>query len=288
MDPHPSHSSAETPEAPSPGTTAQAARLSGAALASILLVFGAIVVGCGSLATSIFGGWNSWVGVLIAPLLALNGCILAFLALRGIERQPEELLGRPLALIALFVGVGVTAIQGALVLLALVTLSASSRLAPVGAELVGSAQNGRPGLTRQVLNEDMARDLTDAQIASFAQAIDRQHGTVTGSGAGFGLILDARRVFSEAGPMDGYDPDAADMPRPVYLRFGDERVLAYVWIDQQALQDKKIRIRDMVVLLDTGQVAVLAADGPGAELADAAGWRVMNPPPTDDQERMFE
>jgi len=285
MDPHPPQSSARNAD---PTIPTQTARLSGTALASILLVFGAIVVGCGSLATSIFAGWNSWIGVLIAPLLALNGCILAFLSLRSIERQPEELLGRPLALIALFVGVGVTAIQGALVLLALVTLSASSRLAPVGAELVGSAQNGRPGLTRQVLSEDLAKDLTDVQISSFAQAIDRQHGTVTGSGAGFGLILDARRVFSEAGPMDGYDPDAADMPRPIYLRFDDERVLAYVYTDQQALQDKKIRIRDMVVLLGPGEVAVLAADGPGAELADAAGWRVMNALPVGDQERILE
>lgn len=288
MDQHSPNPPSERPETQSAANIGTPARLSGAALASFGLVLGAIVIGCGSLATSIFAGWNSWIGVLVAPLLALNGCILAFMALRSIERDPEGLIGRPLALVALFVGVGVTAIQGALVLLALVTLSASARLAPVGAEMVGSAQNARPGLTRQVMSEDLGRSLSDEQIAAFADALRDRRGVVTGSGAGFGLILDARRVFAEVGPMEGYDPDAADLPRPIYLRFGDERVLAYVYTDPEALRDQKIRIRDMLVLLGPGEVAVLDPTGPAMDLADAAGWRVVNQPEANDQDRMLE
>ncbi len=181
-----------------------------------------------------------------------------------------------------------TAIQGALVLLALVTLSASSTLAPEGAELVGSAQADRPGLTRQILSEQLAQDLSDEQIRSFGAVIREQQGRVTGSGAGFGLILDARRVFAEAGAMDGYDPDAANMPRPIYLRFGDERLLAYVYTDPDALREKKIRIRDMVVLFGNGKVAVLAPDGPGSELAAAAGWRIVESSQPMNQDRILE
>jgi hypothetical protein len=272
---------------PAAENTQESARLSGTALASFLLVLGSILLGCGSLAGSIFAGWNSWVGVLAAPLLALNGCVLAFISLRSIERTPH-LLGRPLALVALFVGVGVTAIQGALVLLALVTLSASSTLAPVGAELVGSAQADRPGLTRQVLSEELAQTLSDEQIRAFGAVIREQRGKVTGSGAGFGLIIDARRVFAEAGPLDGYDPEAAEMPRPIYLRFGDDRLLAYVYTDPEALRDQSIRIRDMVVLFGGGEVAVLAPDGPGSELAAAAGWRIIQPSETPGQDRILE
>jgi len=265
----------------------ESARLSGTALASILLVLGAILLGCGSLAGSIFAGWNSWVGVLAAPLIALNGCVLAFISLRSIEREPH-LMGRPLALVALFVGVGITAIQGALVLLALVTLSGSSALAPVGAELVGSAQADRLGLSRQVLSQELAQSLSDEQIRAFGAVIREQRGRVTGSGAGFGLILDARRVFAEAGPLDGYDPDVANMPRPIYLRFGDDRLLAYVYTDPDALRDQNIRIRDMVVLFGGGEVAVLAPDGPGSELAAAAGWRIVEPSRPVGQDRILE
>lgn len=263
-------------------------RLSSAALASLLLVLAAILIGCGSLLGSMFGGWNSWVGVLVAPLIALNGCVLAFVGLRSIERSSERLAGRPIALVALFLGVGVTAIQGALVLLALVTLSASSTLAPVGAELVGYAQADRQRLTRQVLSEDLSDDMSDEQIRAFASVVRDRLGTVSGSGAGFSLILDARRAFGDAGAMEGYSPDAADMPRPIYLRFGDERVLAYVYTDQAALQDQEIRVRDMVILLPEGGVIVLAPDGPGSQLAAAAGWTVVNPPADADQDLMLE
>ncbi|MCR9216662.1 MAG: hypothetical protein ACFHWZ_04530 [Phycisphaerales bacterium] len=259
----------ETPTEP------RTARLSGAALGAFGMVVLAVVIGCGSLATSVFAGWNVWVGVLVAPLFALNGCILAFLALKSIERSNGRVMGRPLALVALFCGVGVTAIQGALVLLALVTLSASSTLAPVGAELVGYAQADRDRLARGLLAEDVSESMSDADLDRFAATVRDRLGTVTDSSAGFSLILDARRVFSEAGPMEGYQPDAENLPRPIYLHFGDRRVLTYVFTDQRALQDKKIRIRDMLLIADGGSVIVLAPDGPATELAGAAGWEIV-------------
>lgn len=268
-----------------PGGDASA-RLSSASLASFGLVVLALVIGCGSLATSIFAGWNVWVGVLVAPLFALNGCILAFLSLRAIERSGGRLMGRPLALVSLFCGVGVTAIQGALVLLALVTLSASSTLAPIGAELVGYALADRDRLTRGLLAEDVSERLSDADLERFASAVRDRLGPVTDSSAGFGLILDARRAFSEAGPMEGYQPDAEELPRPVYLHFGERRVLAYVFTDQRALQDKKIRIRDMLIMLGDGSVIVLAPGGPATDLANAAGWEIVGPDA--DQDLMLE
>lgn len=267
-------------------TEAQTARLSGRALGAFGLVVLAVVIGCGSLATSIFAGWNVWVGVLVAPLFALNGCILAFLGLKAIERSGGRLMGRPLALAALFCGVGVTAIQGALVLLALVTLSASSTLAPVGAELIGYVQADRDRLARNLLADDVAEGMSEADLERFAQAIDGRLGTISNSGAGFGLILDARRAFSEAGPMEGYQPEAEELPRPIYLYFDDRRVLAYVFIDQRSLQDKKIRIRDMLLLLGDGSAIALAPDGPAKELADAAGWEIVDP--NADQDLMLE
>ncbi len=259
----------QTPKEP------RTARLSGAALGAFGMVVLAVVIGCGSLATSVFAGWNVWVGVLVAPLFALNGCILAFLALKAIERSNGRVMGRPLALVALFCGVGVTAIQGALVLLALVTLSASSTLAPVGAELVGYAQADRDRLARGLLAEDVSESMSDADLDRFAATVRDRLGTVTDSSAGFGLILDARRVFSDAGPMEGYQPDADDLPRPIYLHFGDRRVLTYVFTDQRAVQDKKIRIRDMLLIADGGSVIVFAPDGPATELAGAAGWEIV-------------
>ena len=53
-------------------TEPRTARLSGAALGAFGMVVLAVVIGCGSLATSVFAGWNVWVGVLVAPLFALK------------------------------------------------------------------------------------------------------------------------------------------------------------------------------------------------------------------------
>ncbi|MFU8827832.1 MAG: hypothetical protein ACNA8P_00170 [Phycisphaerales bacterium] len=272
-----------TPEGPS-------ARLSTMALGSMLLVFAAIVIGCGSLLASSLGGWNTWVGVLIGPLIALNGCVLAFVALRSIERSSDQVVGRPLALIALFVGVGVTAIQGALVLLALVTLSASSTLAPVGAELVGYAQADRQRLARQVLSTEASATLSDDDLRVFAETVRQELGTVSGASASFRLIRDARGAMAEAGALDGYNPDPADRPRPIYLNFGERRVLAYVYTDQDALLDKQIRIRDLFIYHEPGRVILLQEDGPGASFARAAGWTVVRAslPPEADQDLILE
>lgn len=263
------------------------ARLSTAALSSALLVFGAILIGCGSLLGSILGGWNSWMGVIVAPLLALNGCIMAFLALKGIEKAGGQLIGRPLALCALFIGVGVTAIQGAMVLLALVTLSASSTLAPVGAEFVGYAQSDRIRLSRQLISSEVAGELSDEQITRFAKAIEQELGVVTGGSASFRLVRDARRAMADAGSLDGYSVEAADQPRPVYLEFGDQRALAYIYLDHGALQDKQIRIRDMFVYLGNGRAIVLREDGLASEFVRAAGWRPVRAEPAD-QDLMLE
>lgn len=255
------------------------ARMSAAALSAFALVVLAILVGCGSLIGSIFAGWNSWLGVLISPILALNAGILSFLALKNIERSQGALMGRPLALVSLFCGVGVTAIQGAVVLFALVTLSASSTLAPVASDFVNHTLGDRERLARFLLSEDQAEQLTPVRLDEFAQSVRQHLGDESTGSAGFRLIVDARRAFQDAGSMEGYQPSADQRPRPIFLNFGERRVLAYVFVNMEALADQKIRIDDMLVMVGEGEVIVLDPDGPARQLADAAGWSILKAEP---------
>jgi hypothetical protein len=286
----PADQPSDTPAAEQAGhAIAPSARMSAAALSGFALVVLAVLVGCGSLIGSIFAGWNSWVGVLVAPVLALNGCILSFLALKNIERADGGLMGRPVALVALFCGVGVTAIQGALVLFALATLSASTTLAPVASEFVNHALADREQLARGLLSEDQAEQITPERLDAFAQTVGQRLGDSSTGSAGFRLIVDARRAFRDAGSMEGYQPEAGRQPRPVFLNFGDRRVLAYVFVNAEALTDKTIRIDDMLVIAGEGEVIVLAPDGPARELAEAAGWSIITTDTEEsDQDLMLE
>lgn len=251
--------------------------MSGAAFGGFALVVLALVVGCGSLVGSIFAGWNSWIGVLVSPVLALNGCILSFMALKNIERAQGGLMGRPLALVSLFCGVGVTAIEGALVLFALATLSASSTLAPVASEFVNHALADHEQLARQLLSEEQAEQITSEHLDDFARSVRERLGDTSTGSAGFRLIVDARQAFRDAGSMEGYEPDAGQQPRPIFLNFGDRRVLTYVFVNAEALAHKTIRIDDLLVIAEDGEAIVLAPDGPARELAEAAGWSIVTP-----------
>jgi hypothetical protein len=259
--------------------------MSGAALGAVGLVVLAVFVGCGSFIGSL-RGWNSWLGVMIAPLLALNGCVLAFIALKSIERASGSVMGRPLALVALFCGVGLTAIQGALVLFALVTLSASHSLAPVTSDLVNYTLADRERLARGLLSESVSERMSAEELDAFALVIRQRLGDSSTGSAGFRLIVDARQTISNAGPMEGYQPASDRLPRPVFLEFDEQRVLAYVFVDPAALKDREIRIDDMLLFLGDAEAIVLAPDGPARELADAAGWTVVEPGP--DQDLMLE
>ncbi len=151
----------------------------------------------------------------------------------------------PLALVALFCGV-VTAIQ---LLWSLLAWSRSARRPhrPLVPNWSGTPRPIATASPAACSPRTSPKACPMRTLDRFATVHRDRLGTVTDS-AGFSLILDARRVFSEAGPMEGYQPDAENLPRPIYLHFGDRRVLTYVFTDQRALQDKKIRIRDMLLI----------------------------------------
>src|SRR5690606_4643048 len=148
-------------------------------------------------------------------------------------------------------------------------------LAPVASEFVNHALADREQLARHLLSEDQAKQISPDQLDAFAQSVRQRLGDSSTGSAGFRLIVAAGRACRDAGSMEGYQPDAGRQPRPVFLNCGERRVLAYVFVNAEALTDKAIRIDDMLVITGEGEVIVLAADGPARELAEAAGWTII-------------
>lgn len=257
------------------GGEASQAQLSLLAAGSFVMALAALIGGCGSLALSVTVAPGAAAGVLAAPVIGLVAVVLGFLSLRQIERARGVVVGRPLGIAGLFLGILAAAVLGFMAMAALLTLSGSKALAPVAAELVVSIQEGRPARAREILSQLANDDLSAERLGAVGGAVRTNLGLVTGSDAGFDLIYESRRVVARSPGQASVSQ--SDMPRPVWLVFNDKRALAYVFVNQAAVQGKQIRIDDMLVFRDVNKVIALRAFGPGQALAAGMGWEVAGP-----------
>ena len=251
-------------------------RLSLLAVGSLGLALLALIGGCGSLALAMTVSPGAAAAVLAAPFVGVAAVVLGFLSLRGIERAHGAVMGRPIGLAGLFLGILAAAVLGFMAMAALLTLNGSKVLAPVTAELIASVQEGRPARARELLSQKANDDLPPDRLGMFGGVVRVQLGLVTGSDAGFSLLYESKRVLA-ASPGQA-SMSLSDAPRPVWLLFKDKRRFAYVFVNQEAVQGRKeVKIDDIVVFTDVNKVIVLRAFGPGQALAASMGWEIVTP-----------
>ena len=250
------------------------ARLSTLATASACLAVLGLVGGCSSLALAIGVAPLAGAGVAAAPVLGLIGAVLGFLSLRQVEQSDGRIVGRPLGVAGLFAGLLSATVFGFMVMAALLALSGSKPLAPAAADLVAAAQQGQPARARELLSAPASEDLTAPRLAAFGGLCSKRAGRVVGSDAGFGLMFEARRIAARAPGQSSMS--LSDAPRPVWVEFENQRCFVYVFVNQEALQQKDVRIDDLLVFVGVNEVVALREFGPAQMLADEMGWALVD------------
>lgn len=216
------------------GTVEQ--RVSMLALFALLGVFASMILGCGGLIGTLAGLPVAW-GVFVGPVVGLLSSACAFIALRVILTSGGRVMGRFPALLALFVGLGITTLTGFTAIAAGLTASASKNLAPIVSDVAIGSQAGRRTLALRNLSTAAQNELTQERLERFGELLQRELGVVTGASAEFDIVIGSRRVLQDSpGAYDITQAELADLPRPVWLRYTDgagqpARVIAYVSVD---------------------------------------------------------
>lgn len=225
---------------------AQAQSLNMLAPVALAGVFVSIVLGCGGLVGTLLGYPVGW-AVFSGPVVGLVSSAAAFIALRQILTSGGRLMGRFPALLALFVGLGITTLTGFTALAALLVASASKNLAPIVADVAIGAQQGWQTQALDDLSTAAKEDVDADRLAMFGSLLQRELGTVTGANAGFDIVVGSRNVIAESpGAQFVTQAELAELPRPVWLEFdradgSSDRVIAYVAFD---LFDREAELRD--------------------------------------------
>ena len=258
------------------------ARLSLAAAVSPVVVLLAVVAGCGGVVWPYLGGPSgAIVAVWASPAVAILGAGLAFVGLRNIAGSGGEVVGRPMGIAGLFLGVAAAVLMGAGALASAAGLAGSARLAPEVARLTIAAGDGRFADARATLSASASSSLSDDQLRWFAgEARARLAAPVTGAAGGFDLLDGARDAISSAPNARTADIGPEEMPKPVWLRAGERRLIVYGWVDRDALAAREVEILDLLLVdREASEAVVLRPNGPANLLARKLGWTVVAAPP---------
>lgn len=271
----------QTPTTPPPNTPADApdaetpASLSLAATVAPLLVLIAVVVGCGGALWPRTGGpAHALIAVWIAPTLSLAGAALAFVGLRNISRSAGAVVGKPMGIAGLFIGIAVTVALGAAALMSAAMLAGSHRLAEEASRFTIAVQDQRFTDARTTLSTSAKASLSNAELTRFlARVTDELGSPITGASADLSLLDAARDALANSPGSADADVSVEEMPRPVWLELqtGD-RALAYGWVDDDALARQEVKIKDLFVFTAPNRIIALRPNGPAMLLATKVGW----------------
>lgn len=223
------------------------------------------------------------VAVLVLPLPALLGAILGALALRSIRNSQGAVGGRTMAIIGLFVGLIAAVLQGAVAGSAFATYwPVKQTVAPVVEEFATAIQSGDLASARTRLSPSASQVVTDERLYGLLAPSVRRYGTFRGATFGLDVFVESFKAVREAaanaqaaGQASGGGP--GDLPKPIGLSFANGRVIAYVFVDQGALSQRRVEILDMLVTPRGLEATTLLPDGPAVQAARSLGVPVADP-----------
>ncbi len=233
------------------------------------------VAGC---VTAGLVGWlvtpAALLAVLLLPAPALLGAALGGWALGAIGRSRGRLGGRTMALAALFVGLSVGALQGAIAGSALATWWPVKKLVvPVVNEMAVALEKGDYGRARRSLAPAASQVVSDERLAALLVDSRMAYGPLREATFGLDVFVDSYRFVrrSAGGQGGGGGGGISAPPKPVGLTFARGRVIAYVFVDQGALDNGEVLILDMLVAGPLGSGRTLLPAGQAAEAARSLG-----------------
>jgi len=263
---------------PSPAETA---RLSGAAVFSVLLAVGSMLSCFVLLALSMTGHVGMALSIFALPLLGVIAAVLGLIALARISQSGGRLAGRRLAILGLFVGLLGAVTQGAMVFGALRTyFDIRNTLVPNTAAFVEPLMRGDFDAAREKLSEDASAVVSEHDLDRFARAVGELAGGPPVVEIRIGELF--RTVASMRAIAQGSAKKITGQVRPVQV-VGDRGSCAlFVVLNEEALRQKQVRIDDLLLVRNQPfQGMPLRRDGVALEIAQAIGLSLEseNPPP---------
>lgn len=215
--------------------------------------------------------------VLVLPAVGLAAAVLGWIGLRSVGRSGGMVVGRPLAMAGLFLGLISAVIQGSVVLGALRTVQdVRNTLVPHADRFVRDVQRGAMGEARDQLSVGANSALTDEALALFARRMEEAGGVFAGADLRIVTMLNMAAEFrkraAETAQRTGDSVALGADARPVQLEFASGTALAYFFLDEDALGQREVKFTDALVLMPgDGGAVVLLAQGPASRLARAIG-----------------
>ncbi len=251
-----------------------AARLSLGAIAGMGLVVFSVLACVVSIGAVLAGNLSMAAVILPLPILGLTGATLGFLALRRIGRSKGTLIGRGPAVFALFVGLPSAIIQGAFALGPMrVWWDIRNTLAPAATTFAADLASGDANAARARMSVGASSALSDERLADFSTQLTATLGTPITAQATTWLFSEIRRLGarSPGTPAAPNPRPAGPPPRPVELVGPNARVLAYFFLDDDAIRSGDVRIADALVILPGDTPLILHEAGPASAAARALG-----------------
>jgi len=217
-------------------------------------------------------------GVVILPLPAVGlvAAILGGAALRSIRRSGGTLGGRPPALIGVFVGLASAVLQGSFSIAALATYwPVRTVLAPAVETMMTQGAQHDFDAVRMALSPAASEALDDARMRMVFEGLHSRAGAFESASFGLDVLRDSHERLralarSARGSVD-------QVPKPIGMKFASTRIIAYVFVDQDALGKNQVQIADILFLLPDDTAACLLADGPAAKIAQVLRIAVTIP-----------
>lgn len=212
------------------------------------------------------------------PALGILAAILAFLAMRSIAASEGRTAGRPLALIAMFLGLGVAILQGAVVIGAVrVVADIRNTLVPAASQFITEANSGDTDQLRDRLAPAVANNLTDESIARFTDALQTELGPNQRVHLTIGAVLaSAAELRARATPGSSIPNFDA---RPIVIEGAKSSAVAYAFLDEAAFdKDKLLFVDFLVVLAESDRAITLRPEGPAAQVARALNLATSESP----------
>lgn len=267
--------SAMTPHAESSADASL--RMSSLALWGGLLSVGSVAVCVIATALAVMVSPEAAAVVLGLPVVSALGAGLSLLALRQIGRSGGAIVGKPIALVGLFVGLMAMILQGAMTLSALGSAWAvKTNLVPVVEGFMLAHARGDRTAMRATLGEAVSLHLDDARIDWFFDRLDSELGATRSAEFNLGVMMRATAQLQKAAASAPPGKTVIENPKPMEIVFARGTALAFVIPDDEAMRvQQRIRIADMLVMMPDSSVLTLRFDGPATALANRFGWRVM-------------
>lgn len=270
-------SDAQTPES-APAHPIE--RLSALAAASFLMAV-LSVSGCIGISWLAYSAPDRFVFLAAVPALALGAIVCGALARRNIARSGGVLRGRGLAAFGMLVGLMGGVIPAAFLLSALLTLSSLKSLAPAVERVVLAASVQRPQSARVDLAPDAIAQVTDARLIEIGRRITLAAGAPSRADVSLAAVAESRKLVAEmasSARAGGSDPAAALgelSPKPVVIRCANANVFVFAILDEDALNQSRVLLKDALFVLPDRSGVTLRPAGPARDVARALGVGVV-------------